>query len=316
MMYAAHASDHVRKDAPMKDLARTAVAALAIAAVGLGAIDPVRSESQLAVVPIPAPVAAKEGWAQLADTKLFYWDTGGDGLPIVLLHPATGSALIWGYQQPVFAMAGYRVIAYSRRGYYNSAPFERDRPGIGSEDLRQLADVLGIRRFHVVASAAGGSIAADFALSYPDRLLSLTNSSNSFGLRDGAIARAQASIRPKIWNDIPPDVRELGPSYRALNPDGVKQWIELEHKALVGGEARQMLKNEMTEAKLAQLKVPTLLIAGAADLITPPSISRMIAAKIPGSELVVAPEAGHSVYWEQPDLFNRAVLDFIGKHAK
>jgi pimeloyl-ACP methyl ester carboxylesterase len=168
----------------------------------------------------------------------------------------------------------------------------------------------------VIASAAGGSIAADFALSYPDRLLSLTNSSNSFGLRAGPIAEAAAAIRPKIWNDIPPDVRELGPSYRALNPDGVKRWIALEHKALVAGEARQMLKNEMTEAKLAELKMPTLLIAGAADLITPPSISRMIAAKIPDSQLVVAAEAGHSVYWEEPDLFNRAVLDFIGKHAK
>jgi pimeloyl-ACP methyl ester carboxylesterase len=284
--------------------------------LALTAVLPARSQTQMAIGPIPAQVPATEGWAQLPDTKLFYWDTGGDGPPIVLLHPATGSALIWGYQQPVFAKAGYRVIAYSRRGYYNSAPFERDRPGIGSEDLRQLADVLGIRRFHVVASAAGGSIAADFALSYPDRLFSLTNSSNSLGLRDGAIAKTAASIRPKIWNDIPPDVRELGPSYRALNPEGVKQWLALEHKALVAGEARQMLKNEITEAKLGELKMPTLLIAGAADLITPASISRMIAAKIPGSELVIAPEAGHSVYWEDPDLFNRAVLDFIGKHAR
>jgi pimeloyl-ACP methyl ester carboxylesterase len=270
----------------------------------------------MATVPFPAQVPATESWAQLADTKLFYWDTGGSGPPIVLLHPATGSALIWSYQQPVFAKTGFRVIAYSRRGYYKSAPLERDKPGFGSEDLRQLVDALGIPRFHAVASAAGGSIAADFALSYPGRLLSLTNSSNSFGLRAGPIAEAAASIRPKIWNDIPPDVRELGPSYRALNPEGVRQWIALEHKALVGGEARQMLKNEMTEAKLGQLTMPTLLIAGAADLITPPSISRMIAAKIPGSELVVAPEAGHSVYWEEPDLFNRAVLEFTAKHAK
>jgi pimeloyl-ACP methyl ester carboxylesterase len=156
------------------------------------------------------------------------------------------------------------------------------------------ADALGIRRFHVVASAAGGSIAADFALSYPDRLLSLTNSSNSFGLRAGAIAEAAASIRPKIWNDIPPNVRELGPSYRALNPEGVKQWVALEHGALVAGEARQTLKNEMTEAKLEGLKMPVLLIAGAADLITPPSISRMMAAKIPNSALVIVP-AGEQV---------------------
>jgi pimeloyl-ACP methyl ester carboxylesterase len=62
--------------------------------------------------------------------------------------------------------------------------------------------------------------------------------------------------------------------------------------------------------------VPVLLIAGAADLITPPSITRILQSKIPNAELVVAPEAGHSVYWEQPDIFNRAVLDFIGKHKE
>jgi pimeloyl-ACP methyl ester carboxylesterase len=265
---------------------------------------------------MPPQLPAKEAVAQIPDTRLWYWDTGGQGAPIVLLHPATGSALIWGYQQPVFANAGYRVIAYSRRGYYNSAPFDRNNPGIGSEDLRQLADFLGLGRFHVVASAAGGSIASDFALSYQDRLLSLTISSNSFGVRDGEIAKAAAFIRPEGWEKMPAAFRELGPSYRAADPAGVKAWLELEHKALLGPEYRQTLKNEITQAKLKQLKLPTLLIAGAADLITPPSISRLIAGEIPNSLLVVAPEAGHSVYWEQPEIFNRAVLDFIGGQSK
>ena len=85
-------------------------------------------------------------------------------------------------------------------------------------------------------------------------------------MRDGAIAKAATYIRPKIWDEIPADVRELGPSYRALNPEGSKQWVELEHKALIGREFRQTLKNEMTQAKLKELKVPVLLIAGAADL--------------------------------------------------
>ena len=294
----------------------TLLAAGVLAALAAGVVARAQSQSPLTPVPLPAQAPAKEGWAQLADTRLFYWDTGGDGPPIVLLHPFTGSALIWGYQQPAFARAGYRVIGYSRRGYYNSAPFEKDEPGTGAEDLRQLVDTLGIRRFHAVASAAGGSIAADFALSYQDRLLSLTNSSNSFGVRDGAIGKAAASIRPKMWDDIPPEVRELGPSYRAANPAGVRQWSELEHKARVGPGSRQPLRNELTQAKLKELKLPTLLIAGAADLVTPPAIARMLAAEIPDSELVVAPEAGHSVYWEQPDIFNRAVLDFIGRRAK
>ena len=57
-----------------------------------------------------------------------------------------------------------------------------------------------------------------------------------------------------------------------------------------------------------------LVISGDADMSTPPSIARMIAAEIPGSELTVVPESGHSVYWEQPEIFNQAILDFMGKH--
>jgi pimeloyl-ACP methyl ester carboxylesterase len=270
----------------------------------------------LTPIPLPAQAPAKEGMAELQDTKLWYWDTGGDGAPIVLSHPASGSGLIWSYQQPVFAKAGYRVIGYSRRGYYNSAPFDKEKAGIGSEDLHQLAQKLGLGRFHLVASAAGGSVASDYAFSYQDRLLSLTVSSNSLGVRDGEIGKAAALIRPKEWDAMPVDFRELGPSYRAANPEGAKHWLELEHKALIGREYRQTLKNQITQARLKELKLPTLLIPGAADLATPPSIARMIAAEIPNSEIVIAPEAGHSVYWEQPDVFNRAVLDFIGKHSK
>ena len=62
--------------------------------------------------------------------------------------------------------------------------------------------------------------------------------------------------------------------------------------------------------------MPTLLVTGTADLVTPPSIMRMIARHVPNNELVIIPEAGHSPYWEQPEIFNRAVLDFIGRHSK
>jgi pimeloyl-ACP methyl ester carboxylesterase len=294
---------------------RNIALAAGLVALGIGAIEKAHSQpvaNSVKPIPIPAQVPAKDGVAQIPDTRLWYWDTGGNGVPIVLLHPATGSALIWSYQQPVFAKAGYRVIAYSRRGYYNSAPFDPKSPGIGSEDLRHLADVLGLGRFHVVASAAGGSIASDFAFSYQERLLGLTISSNSFGVRDGEIAKAAAFIRPEGWEKMPAEFRELGPSYRAANPAGVKAWMELEHKALIGRDFRQPLKNEITQARLKELKLPVLLIAGAADMSTPPSMSRMIAAEIAGSRVAFIPEAGHSTYWEQPELFNRAVLDHVG----
>src|SRR5688500_12964436 len=67
------------------------------------------SASDEAPVPIPAQAQATEGFATLPDARLWYWDTGGDGEPIVLLHPNSGSGLTWPYQQPVFSGAGYRV---------------------------------------------------------------------------------------------------------------------------------------------------------------------------------------------------------------
>jgi pimeloyl-ACP methyl ester carboxylesterase len=291
-------------------------AACVLLAAGVHLAYAQQAADPMAPVAVPAQVPAREGLAPLSDTRLWYWDTGGEGTPVVLLHPASGSGLIWGYQQPVLAKAGYRVIGYSRRSYYNSDPIVKGRPGIGSVDLQSLIDYLGLGKVHLVASAAGGSIAVDYALSHPDRLLSLTVADNSAGVLDGEIARIAASIRATGFDDMAVEFRELGPSYRAANPEGTRIWTELAHKAVTGGEARQMRANEVTTARIDGIKVPTLLITGAADLIAPPSIMRMLARHIAGSEIVIAPESGHSTYWEQPELFNRSVLGFMAKHAK
>jgi len=272
--------------------------------------------AQLVPVPLPQPVPAKEALATLPDTRLWYWDTGGDGTPIVLVHPATGSGLIWGYQQPAFAKAGYRVIGYSRRSYHGSDPLVADHPGTASEDLHALIEFLGIRKFHAVGSANGGNVVADYAVSHPDRLLSLVINSNPAGLSGGDIVRTYERLRPKGFEAMPPDFRELGPSYRAANPGGVSLWLELEHKAVSSNPFRQKPANQITEATLKRLAVPTLLITGEADLYSPPALIRMVAAQIPNSEVAIMREAGHSSYWEQPEAFNRAVLDFVARHAK
>lgn len=266
----------------------------------------------LVPVPIPEQVPADEGMADLPGTHLGYWDTGGSGEPLVLLHPASGSALVWLYQQPLFAMAGYRVIAYSRRNYFNSDSAPADNPGTASGDLENFVGFLGLQKFHLVSSAAGGSVAADYALSYPERLLSLTVSSNNLAAARGYIAEAAARIRIKEWDDLPRWFRELGPSYRAVNPDGVARWTELNSKSELGRGARQKLINVVTPEKLETLRVRTLLMTGAADMFTPPSIMRMIARHVPDNQVVIVPECGHSPYWEQPEFFNRTVLGFIG----
>jgi pimeloyl-ACP methyl ester carboxylesterase len=297
-------------------LARASIPFLTVCAtLFLGGAAPAHSQATAnALVPAQAP--AKEALAPIADTHLWYWDTGGEGAPVVLLHPASGSGLIWGYQQPALAKAGYRVIGYSRRSYYNSDPMAKDHPGVGSADLHALIELLGLKKFSIVASAAGGTIAADYALSHPDRLDGLVIADNSAGVRDGDIAKAANNIRPKDFDDMPVEFRELGPSYRAANPEGARLWTELAHKAVTGRDFRQGVANEMTTARLEGMKVPTLLITGDADLITPPSIMRMVAQHIPGSDISIVAESGHSAYWEQPDIFNRAVLSFLVKRGK
>ena len=73
-------------------------------------------------------------------------------------------------------------------------------------------------------------------------------------------------------------------------------------------------KRHPSEADVSRLKMPVLFIAGEEDVLIPPAVLDLAAAAIPGARVQRLAEAGHSVYWEQPEVFNRAVLGFIRKH--
>ena len=265
-------------------------------------------------IPVPPQPAFTESIADIGDAKIWYTDTGGAGVPVVMVHPASGSGLVWLYQRPALHAAGYRVITWSRRGCHGSSPVDLQNPGIASHDLLKLVNQLGLGTFHLVCCAAGGRVGTDFGFSHPDRVRSIVVASNSFGVSDGIIAETAARIRPEGWDEWPWWFRELGPSYRAANPEGTKLWIDLEHQGAAPDGHRQKTAHIATEAMLAEFKPPTLLMTGDADTSTPPATLRLMAARIPGSEICVLPECGHSAYWERPDLFNAAVLDFIGRH--
>ncbi len=263
-------------------------------------------------VPAPPQAPQTEGLAKLPGASLYYWDTGGGGEPVILLHPYTGSAKVWTYQQPVLVKAGYRVIAYSRRGFAGSQTGARDDPTTAAEDLGALMDFLNVGRAHLIASAHGAFAALDFALSHPARVISQTLASSLLGAQEPDAKDLIARITPKDFGTYPPEFRELSPSYRAANPQGTQAWLALEEAS--GAEKfRQPNRHKVTYAVLEQLRTPTLLIVGDADLISPPPLQRLFQAHIPGCELVVLPESGHSAYWEQPRLFNDAVLAFIAR---
>jgi pimeloyl-ACP methyl ester carboxylesterase len=262
-------------------------------------------------------VPLRQAQADLPGVRLSFTDTGGRGVPVVFTHAATGSSRVWEYQVPAFTSAGYRVITYDRRGFGRSTPDPAGvQPGTGADDLLGLIDHLGIDRFHLVGTAAGGIVALDFAVSFPQRVRSLVVANSIGGVQDDDYIELGRRLRPPQFNALPPDVRELGPSYRAANPSGTARWLELEKQSRPEGTQPpvQTFRNRLTFSLLETLAVPTLLMTGDADLYSPPAVLRLFAARIKGSESVLAPEAGHSIYWEQPDLFNQKVLEFIRKH--
>ena len=226
----------------------------------------------------------------------------GSGTPVVFLHAGSGNSRMWEHQLAAFAVAGYRFIAYDRRAEGNAA-----------DDLEALATQLALDRFHLVGTAAGGIVAVDYALSFAHRLRSLVIANSIVGVQDTEYLEMSRRLRPSPQFDaLPAEVRELGPSYRAANPQGAQRWTELAHP---GAPAPQQAKrNRISFAALETIQIPTLLLTGDADLYTPPSVLRLFAARIRSSQSVVIPECGHSAFWEQPELFNRTVLDFIEKH--
>jgi pimeloyl-ACP methyl ester carboxylesterase len=255
---------------------------------------------------------AREGYADLPGVRLWYKDTGGRGIPVVFLHANTGSSQNWDRQIPAFTAAGYRVIAYDRRGWGNSTS-DAAQPGTAADDLHALMKFLGVDRFHLLGTAGGGFVAFDYALSFPEQLRSLIVVNSIGGMQDPEYLELGRRLRPPQFDAMPPELRELGPAYRAADPDGTKRWMELEHMSRQSGAAAQTYRNRMTFAMLESIKLPVLLITGDADMYAPPPLLRMFSSRIKGSESLIIPEAGHSSYWEKPDVFNRTVLDFMRK---
>lgn len=262
-------------------------------------------------VPIPPQAPARQGVADLPDTRLFFWDTEGAGHPVILLHAATQSAMGWVYQQPALAAAGYRAIGYSRRGYQGS---DGGKPGFASDDLLHLMRFLKVERADLVAAAQGGFFALDFALTHPDMVRSLTIVSSLMGITDPGYVAIGERLRPPFFATLPHDFQELSPSYRAGNPAGLEAWLALEHAALTTGKRIvPKTRHKLTFALLETLPHKALLMTGDSDLYTPPSMLRMQAAHMADAEMHIIAEAGHSPYFEQPVVFNRLLLDFLGR---
>lgn len=263
---------------------------------------------------------------RLSTGPVFYRDSGGNGPAVVLLHAASGNSLMWEHQMPAFTAAGYRLLAIDYRGL-DGKPGAYD----WTDRIDALAEHLSIDRFHLLGTAAGGGAAFQYALAHPAKVRSLIVANSHGNVADQDYVNMGRRIRPSPqFDELPLDFRELGPSYRAADPDGVSRWLALSawKPGMEGAASRAQgaakapvptdrfsLRPErtVTWAKLERLPVPTLLITGDADLYTPPSVLRMFLTHMQAAEWAIIPETGHSSYWERPEMFNVTVLEFLRK---
>jgi pimeloyl-ACP methyl ester carboxylesterase len=263
------------------------------------------------------PSTLHEGFIAVPGAKIYYTDSGGRGAPVVFLHAFTGSTEVWEQQTPAFTRAGYRFIAYERRGFGRTVADANGPASTGPDDLLALVDHLKIDKFHLVGTAGGGFVALDFVVSYPQRVRSFTLLCSQGGVQDEDFRAAIKRLTPDGFEKMPESFRELSPSYRVANPEGVKRWTTFQSRnrapEAVRGPA-QPTKYRVTLALLESIRIPTLVIAGDADFYAPPALMRRIADRIKGAQFVVFPDAGHSVWWEVPDKFNQTVLTFVAKH--
>jgi pimeloyl-ACP methyl ester carboxylesterase len=252
---------------------------------------------------------------ELPGVKLFVRDTGGSGVPVILLHANTGTSASWAPQFAAFGQAGYRVIAFDRRGWGESIadPATGPQPGSVAGDLDALATDLHLPPFYIVGVAGGGFATLDYLGWHPERVRCAVIGASSGLLSEPAYQAFAKRIDVPALDSGPATDLELSASYRGSNPEGTARWVAIEAHAHQAGAPAQPLHMPNTEAKLDGIKTPVLVVAADADLLAPPAFMRMWAAHLAHHEWAVVDEAGHSIAWEKPDEFNALVLGYLAR---
>jgi pimeloyl-ACP methyl ester carboxylesterase len=257
--------------------------------------------------------------------RLHYIEAG-EGRPLVFVHEFAGDAESWQPQIRFFSRR-YRTIAFNARGYPPSdvpddpAAYSQQQ---AADDIRGLLDALHIDTAHVCGLSMGGYATLHFGLSYPERALSLVVAGAGYGSDDPEGHKRDSET---VIRRFETEGMEKTGEYYAHGPSRVQflekdpvGWQEFRDRLVAGsakGHALTMRGVQMKrptiyslEARMTLLEVPTLIVTGDEDepCLEPGVFMKR---KIPTSGLVVLPKTGHAVNLEEPDAFNRAVLDFL-----
>jgi 3-oxoadipate enol-lactonase len=253
-------------------------------------------------------------------------DHGGSGPLVVFLHGIGGHRTNW-RDQLAAAAPHFHAVAWDARGYGESDDYEGPLDFADfSRDLARVIDHFGAGAAHLVGLSMGGMIIQDFYRRHPERVLSLVlaDTRNQFQRANGEEflklreAPLLAGLTPR---DIAPKVAASlsGPRTSAEARARLEESVSLLHtdsylktlRATTLIAQREEFKGMAAFVEPKSIKVPTLVICGADDTVTPPEMSDYMVDNIPGARLSMIPDAGHLSNIEKPAEFNQAMMDFL-----
>jgi pimeloyl-ACP methyl ester carboxylesterase len=275
--------------------------------------------------------------AHVRDVDLYY-EEHGSGDPLLCIMGFATDSTGWLLQVPAFAER-YRTIVFDNRGVGRS-----DKPTTAytihemADDAAGLLDHLGIARAHVLGVSMGGMIAQELVLRHPTRVRGLVLAA-TFPEPDAATEEQRTVLFTQMGGTIT-ESGEMKIDFTAMNPMMFFQhllplvfnpsFIQTELPKLMQlfsgalqygfsfeailGQLQAVMSHKATD-RLAGITTPTLVLTGDADRLISPANSQVLARTIPGAKLVTIPGGSHAFNIETPDLFNRAVLDFLATVA-
>jgi pimeloyl-ACP methyl ester carboxylesterase len=264
----------------------------------------------------------RSGTVTSGGETIYYELAGDDGAPVVMLtHGAGGSHAAWFQQVPALVDAGYRTLTWDCRGFGNST-FVSAAHGCDAAvaDMAAILADTKIERVDLIGQSMGGWWVTAFTLAHPARVRTLTLSNTVGGLWTDALFQHFATLTPDAAGDDATlgSHPALSPSFAERDPAHAFLYQELNtfHTPPMPEVVQALAGTRVEHATLDALGVPILVITGTDDQLFPAKLVADSAARLEHARCVEIADAGHSPYFERPEEYNRAVLQFLASCAR
>jgi 3-oxoadipate enol-lactonase len=255
-------------------------------------------------------------YADLSQARLYYVVDGPADAPALLLSNSLGTTGdMWARQVPALSQR-FRVVRYDTRGHgFSSIPTGEYTFEQLARDVVELLDHLGIDRAHCCGLSMGGPTVMQLALDYPSRVnkLVLCNTAARIGSVEGWSTRIGNVAQNTLSAMAPALVNNwLSEGYRKVEPGLTQVLIDMLRRTPEAGYSANCaaLRDADLRSKVAAIKAPTLVISGSHDVAATTQQGRELAESIPGARYAEL-KVSHISNWEDPEAFNRLVLDFL-----